>query len=101
MEPFKTVHTLLLFVLIVALIAVGWNLHTRLQNPPLEKQQLREILRSQMTCAPVRVICECPSYDEGWEDALFVEGCDPDAVSLGDVELLCSEFNEYGYAPHC
>jgi hypothetical protein len=95
--------TLLLFVLIVALASIGWNLQTQLQVSRMENLQLRETLRSQVTCAPVQVTCECPDYEEGWGDALFAEGCPTEdvGIDLEQIELICAELDEYGYVPGC
>jgi len=86
---------------IVGLSALGWNLQTQLAISRIENVQLRETLRTQVTCPPVQVTCVCPEYDEGWDDAQFAEGCDPEGIALEDLEFVCAELNEFGYIPAC
>lgn len=48
-------------------------------------------------CPPVQVTCECPAYEQGWEDADFVRGeIDDDYCSPENLEQVCADFIEYG-----
>lgn len=55
------------------------------------------------SCPPVKVSCECPPYEQGWDDAEYAHGeIDVEREhTVEELELLCSEFLEYGYVPDC
>lgn len=94
MEPPKP-HDILLFILVVALAGVGWNLQTQVQQMSFENERFREMLPTQATCpevlVEVQVACECPKLD----DELYSH------PSLEELEHLCAEYEEYGYLPGC
>jgi hypothetical protein len=54
-------------------------------------------------CADVHVVCECPAYEEGWNDAEYAEGCIPTEPELSeeDIRGMCNELEEYGYVAGC
>lgn len=75
----------------------------------------------------IRVTCECPAYEEGFDDCEFVQGCDnfempyedfrtmcsgfndcddlqacdPAEIPHEDLKVICAEFDMYGYVPGC
>jgi len=79
----------------------------RIQMLEKEKEELHEQLHEAQEapdrCTPVQVTCECPDYDEGWDDAQFSEGCDPDMSELPieDLRAICADLESYGYVPGC
>lgn len=66
-------------------------------------QQLHESHMAPDRCTPVHVTCECPEYDEGWDDAQFAEGCDPSVteMDIDDLRILCDELDSSQYIPGC
>lgn len=78
-----------------------WNLQVQLGLVQHENAQLHERLHEQVTCAPVHVTCDCPDYEEGWDDAEYVEGCNPEEFSVEDFQVMCDDLNQYGYVPGC
>lgn len=107
--PKSNVFVLLIaFVAPFVLITLGtwiWNLQVQTDQLRHRNDQLYELLQqpSQLECPMVAVVCECPDYDEGWEDAQFAEGCDPDlgSMDIGELQGICDELNSYGYVPSC
>lgn len=92
--PLTLVASMLLYV-------NGFLLHAQLTNSQIENAQLREAMRTQVACAPVQVTCVCPTYEEGWDDSEFAEGCAPAPIELEQIELVCAELKEFGYVPGC
>jgi len=80
-----------------------WNLQTQVDHLKTQNTQLHESLQTQAECPMVNVVCECPEYDEGWDDAQYAEGCDPRAseMSIEDLQVMCAEIETYGYVPGC
>ena len=80
-----------------------WNLQVQNELLQHRNDQLRELVQPQVACAPVHVTCECPEYDEGWDDAQFAEGCDPDMteMDIDALRIVCEELDSYGYIPGC
>lgn len=80
-----------------------WSLQTQIDLLQYRNDQFQELLKPQAACTPVQVACVCPDYDEGWEDAQFVEGCDPalGEIPIEDLRAMCSEMEAYWYAPSC
>jgi hypothetical protein len=78
-----------------------WNLQAQLDLVRYENAALQEKLQPQVACAPVHVTCECPDYDEGWEDSEYMEGCEPEELDVEDLRVICDELNQYGYIPGC
>jgi hypothetical protein len=107
MKKYKKADRILVsmaFAAPVLLLTFGaWAWSVQIERDLVEQQnlELREILRTQAACAPVQVSCVCPEYDEGWDDAQFAEGCDPQGIALEDLELICAEISEFGYVPSC
>jgi hypothetical protein len=50
---------------------------------------------------PVELTCVCQDYEDGWEDAEYVSGCENEELDLEEIEAMCAEFEEFGYAPGC
>lgn len=100
------------------------------QNSELREENLRlqERLNERQVCPDVMVTCDCPEYEEGYEDAEWVQGCDnleipweelqdlcvgvngcdkpqaacdPSEMSQKDLEIICAEWSTYGYIPGC
>jgi hypothetical protein len=53
-------------------------------------------------CAPVQVTCECPAYEQGWDDAEFAHGqleedayCSPENLKQLCADFVGDEFAEY------
>lgn len=97
-------------VFVVALMTVGLIMATVIvdlgtRNDALEEHvaDLERRLRDAKAprCPDVLVTCECPDYEEGWEDAEFAEGCDPDPIGIDELRAMCSELEAYGYVPDC
>ncbi len=82
-------------------VFLGTSLH-RLTEPPRVQAPPTVIdLRAPqpVACPPVQVTCECPSYEQGWEDADFVRGDvedESDYCSPENLEQVCSDFIKYG-----
>lgn len=91
---------LVLLILIVALAAVGWHLQSQVQVLRGENLNLREN-RSAGSCTPVDVSCTCPEYEQGWDDAEYVAGCEPAEIPIEELEAICADLHEYGYAAGC
>jgi len=89
---------------VIVTIGSSWRLQ-KLQddNDVLEAQLHEALLHQGGSCAPVQVTCECPEYDEGWEDAQFMEGCDPDMgeIPIEDLQVMCADLENYEYIPGC
>jgi hypothetical protein len=84
--------------------AVFHDLHAsaELERLRFDNDRLRdELSRRSVDPIPVVVTCECPEYEEGWEDAEFVEGCAPEEISVEELRDMCSDLEEYGYVPDC
>lgn len=82
----------------------SWRIHElESKNEVLESQLHEALLDRGDGCPSVHVTCECPEYDEGWDDAQFAEGCDPDMseIAIDDLRLMCDELDSYGYIPDC
>lgn len=79
----------------------SWRVHELETKNDVLESQLREGLVG--ACSPVHVTCECPDYEEGWDDAQHAEGCDPGVsdMSFEDLALVCDQLEEYGYVPSC
>lgn len=60
-------------------------------------------MRDLLDARPTHVVCECPAYEDGWDDAEVAEGCSPTEISISEEDLreMCSELEEYGYVPDC
>jgi len=69
------------------------------RNNVLEQQLHESLLRQSQE--PVQVTCVCPEYDEGWDDAEYVSGCDPEEIDIEMLEGMCSELETFGYVPRC
>ena len=72
----------------------SWRVHDlEMKNGILESQLHEALLRPEGMCPAVYVACECPEYDEGWDDAQFAEGCDPDLneLPIEDLRTICFE----------
>jgi len=83
-------------------LGLSWRIHDlEDRNADLEKQLHETLLRQPVACTPVEIVCECPDYEEGWDDAEYVSGCDPEGIDVETLEVLCSELETYGYVPHC
>ena len=76
--PLLFVTTLIVFL---AFGAWNWSLHVQLDLAEVQNGRLRQRLESRATAASVTVVCECPAYEDGWDDAEFADGC------YGEVEL--------------
>jgi len=82
-----------------------WSLQVQIEGLQYRNGQLHERLQvqPQIECPNVSVTCECPEYDEGWDDAQFSEGCDPDINEMGidELRIICDDLDSYGYIPGC
>lgn len=99
----KSVHVAIAAFLVCLLGMGTLRMHQLEHRNEVLENELREVLRSRSRCEPVQVTCTCPDYEEGWEDAQYVDGCDPawDEMSADDLRLICSELETYGYVPSC
>lgn len=80
----------------------SWHIHELEQKNDALESQLHAALVSQASeCAPVQVTCECPDYEEGWQDAEYVEGCETEEFSVEDLRHMCEELKTFGYVPGC
>jgi hypothetical protein len=78
------------------------RIEDELEQLRLDNVRLRdELSRRALEPLPVVVTCECPDYEEGWEDSEFAEGCNPEPISLEEMRTMCSDLEEYGYEPDC
>ena len=82
------------------LIMATW---VALQNADLkeENRHLRDQLDNQQVCPEVRVTCDCPAYEEGFEDCEFVQGCDNFEMPYEDFQMMCSGFNDFDGTQAC
>ena len=88
--------TLVAPFVILMLGAWVWKLHTELQIEQLRVQDLQE------ERVPVQVSCVCPAYEDGWDDAEYVEDLDCEGGhDIEDLRLMCVELEEFGYVPDC
>jgi len=82
-----------------------WNLQTQNDLLQYRNDQLHEMIQksSQLECPMVAVTCECPEYDEGWDDAQFSEGCDTSLseFSFEELRLMCDDLDSYDQTPGC
>lgn len=101
---------LLSTVAIVSGLGASWKIAAlRAENLQLRRQVHQAIeSRPPPECPVARVVCECPAYEQGWDDAEVAGGCDPgaegcDLESLDDetLETICGELGLYGYVPRC
>lgn len=90
-------------VLVATVFMMGWMgvLQHSLQQAEAENRDLRQQLGRGGACAPVMVTCSCPEYEEGWDDAKFVEGCVPHELDPEALEVMCDELDSLGYVPRC
>jgi hypothetical protein len=52
---------------------------------------LQEKLADREVCPDVHVTCNCPEYEEGWDDAEFAEGCTADSFTYSELETMCAD----------
>jgi hypothetical protein len=64
------------------------------------EDQVRDVVEPSV---PVGVTCICPDYEEGWDDAEYAGGCDPDMgeMTIEELQTVCTELVSFGYVPHC
>jgi hypothetical protein len=102
----KFAYSLSAAIMVIATVTI-LAMTLRIQMLEQEKEELHEQLHEAHAapdrCTPVHVTCECPDYEEGWEDSQYAEGCDPRAseFSMDDLEIMCAEFDVHGYIPGC
>ena len=92
-------HYVFHFLTLAIIASLSWTLLV------IEKENVALKIKpwTPMSCPTVQVTCECPEYEEGWDDAQFAEGCDPSVneMAIDDIKLICAELDEYGYVPGC
>jgi hypothetical protein len=95
----ETTHFVFHFLALAIIAALSWTLLV------MEKENMALKIKpwTPISCPAVAVTCECPEYEEGWDDAQFAQGCDPSAqeMPIDDIKLICAELDEYGYVPGC
>lgn len=63
---------------------------------PSPAQEAPTIIQVQaQECAPVRVVCECPAYEQGWDDAEFARGETIESCLPERLEQACADLLEY------
>jgi len=88
---------LIMFVVAMAMATVMLQLS-------IVNSDLRQRLdQSEAEPSSVMVTCVCPEYEEGWDDAVSAQGCDPgfDETPIEDLRLICAELDAFGYVPGC
>jgi hypothetical protein len=65
--------------------------------------ELQGKLADREVCPDVQVTCNCPQYEEGWDDAEFSRGCTPESFTYEELENMCEEimFPEPNGIPGC
>jgi len=105
METSKTSPALYFIAIVMPFIIVMlgtwvWSLYVQLEVQQLRVQDLHERLREERV--PVQISCICPAYEDGWDDAEFVEDLDCErGYDIEDLELMRVELDELGYVPDC
>lgn len=88
---------ILAFVLMGAAARVGWN-----QNFTVDRlQRENDALRREQRCAPVQVTCECPAYEEGWDDAEYASSYTPPFFDEEALLTICEEIESHHQIPGC
>lgn len=83
----------------------GNRQHLQRENEYLREQLEKE--RERPLSPIVRVVCECPDYEDGWDDAesMMVQAeecvCREGELSDDDIKSMCADLEEYGYVPAC
>lgn len=93
----------LVLLAVVSSLLVAWRVSAlEAENSEL-RRRLQDALVPQrpLECPVVQIVCECLEYEQEWDDAEFVGGCDPETLDAETIESLCGEFDLYGYMPHC
>jgi len=91
-------------MVVSAVVVLALTLRVRMLEKEKEDlyEQLHEVRADPARCAPVHVTCECPEYDEGWEDAQHAEGCEPQLeMSIDGLRIMCDDLDMYEYEPGC
>lgn len=91
-------------MVIPALVVFALTLRVQMLETEKEDlyQQLHEAHAEPDRCTPVHVTCECPEYDEGWEDAQHAEGCEPQlGMTIDGLQIMCADLDMYEYVPGC
>lgn len=79
--------------------SVGHALNDLTERPSLPAPPTVIDLRAPQpaSCPPVQVTCECPSYEQGWDDAEYARGeIEDDYCSPENLKQVCADFIEYG-----
>ena len=81
---------LALSALVLAAYVGVMNAELKEENRALQGKLLEE--QSEPVCPDVYLTCDCPDYEEGFEDGEWVQGCENWEIPLEDLQIMCSGF---------